>query len=589
MKLAKGGKVLVKTFFTVAIVSALGYGLNKAIDEGYFNTKKVAASEVPKNMDISVADSTISKQTSTVAIETAKSSQNIKVLTIPWNATMGLHYANNGVTTKKGSLLDKRGLNVTLERQDDYSQILAEQIKFAQQVAKGKQPTDGAAFAIIMGDGYPAYIAGAQEALSKIGQQLEVVGAIGYSRGEDKCMLPIEVKNDPQKARGSLIGAVLRDGDWNICVKYASDNDIPVNPDETTYDPNAMNFISVDSFVKSDENLIAGYCETRPVISNGKLTGEKRKVCQNGTATWTPGDVKVAREIGGFASVASTKEYRWQMPAVVIGNKQWMNENPTVVTNFLAAVFEGGEIVRENDQALTQASEVAAKVYNEETPDYWKKYYKGVTERDKKGYQISLGGSTSIGLGDNAFLFGLQGNDNLYKRVYTVFGNIASKYYPAIMPNVVKYEQVVNPKYIQTLLDKSVSVAEADKPMYVENAPTTGTFAKKSVSIEFETGKTTFTPQAVNTLNEIINQLAISGNEIQINGHTDNVGNPTSNLVLSKGRADAVKSWLVANAPSNFPSERIRTRGFGDTSPIADNNTPQGKAKNRRVDIIILN
>ena len=56
---------------------------------------------------------------------------------------------------------------------------------------------------------------------------IDVVGALGYSRGEDKCMLPAEVATDPQKARGSLIGAVLRDGDWNICIKYASDNKIP--------------------------------------------------------------------------------------------------------------------------------------------------------------------------------------------------------------------------------------------------------------------------------------------------------------------------------------------------------------------------
>ena len=172
----------------------------------------------------------------------------------------------------------RHGVHLALERQDDYSQMVAEQALFAQEVANGvARPAKGAAFVVIMGDALPGYAASAKAALDKLGQQIEVVGALGYSRGEDKCMLPAEVVADPQKARGSLIGAVLRDGDWNICIKYAADNKIPVNADPKTYDPDAMNFVSVGAFTEADEKLIAaskGACETRPVVSAGKLTGE---------------------------------------------------------------------------------------------------------------------------------------------------------------------------------------------------------------------------------------------------------------------------------------------------------------------------
>jgi outer membrane protein OmpA-like peptidoglycan-associated protein len=587
MKLKAGGKMVL----IAAVVGVIGYGLNLGITHGYFNGGHGTATQTIEAINVPTTGGQADMAgTSNIAIEPTKDSYNAKLLTIPWNATMGLHFANGGATTEAGSLMAKHGVKLTIERQDDYSQMIAEQVKFAAAVAKGDaNPSDGAAFVVIMGDGYPAYIAGAQEALSKLGQQLQVVGALGYSRGEDKCMLPPDVKADPQKARGSLIGAVLRDGDWNICVKWASDNGIPVNPNEKTYDPDAMNFVAVDAFTKADNNYIAGYCETRPVVSKGKNTGETRKVCQNGTATWTPGDVKVATKKGGVVAVASTKEYMWQMPAIVIGNKQWMEQHRSYVENFLAAAFEGGELVRSSDAALTKGAEVSAKVYKEESAEYWKKYFKGITSTDATGHEIQLGGSSTNGLGDNAYLFGLNGADNLYKRVYTVFGGITSKLYPHELPKLVNYDDVVNTSYLQSLLGKAKSTVQADKPTFTPGAQVTGTFAKRSYSIEFETGKASFTPAATETLSNLLDQLSISGLTVQVNGHTDNVGSSTANLTLSKQRAEAVRAWLSANAPSSFPADRIRARGYGDAQPVADNKTVEGRSKNRRVDVLLVN
>jgi OOP family OmpA-OmpF porin len=582
--LTPGFKKFIGLVVTVAAVGGGIYGYKA----GYFASKQVQASQTIEKLDIpkiAVAPA----GSSSVDMAPATSGFKAKVLTIPWNATMGLHYANGGVTTEAGSLMAKRGVKLQIERQDDYSQMQAEQVKFAQAVAKGEaNPSEGAAFVIIMGDGYPAYVSGAQEALGKLGQQLQVVGSLGYSRGEDKCVVPMAVKGNAQKARGVLIGGVKGDGDINICLQWASDNNIPVNGDGTTYDPNAMNFAYVDSFVKADDNLLAGYCETRPVVENGKPTGEKRKVCQNGTATWTPGDVKVFSKKGGLVSIASTKEYMWQMPAVIIGNKKWMEANPQFVENMLAAAFEGGEAVRSNDVALTKGAEVSAKVYKEETAQYWKRYYKGVDEPDLNGQTVALGGSTSNGLGDNAYLFGLNGNDNLYKRVYTVFGGIIAKLYPDMLPKILNYDEVVNTTYVKNLLTKSTSTAQAVKPEFSPTQQVTGTFAKKAYSIEFKTGSAEFSPQTVAKLNDLLDQLSISGLTVQINGHTDNIGDSGTNQILSKKRAEAVKAWLTANAPNSFEADRIRARGYGDTQPIDDNGTAAGKAKNRRVEILLL-
>lgn len=573
----------------IAITAVVGGGIygHKA---GYFSTKATSESHVLEKMDVSTSGPSTPLPSSTVNVTPVSNAGHIKMLTIPWNTNMGLFYANGGPSTTGDSIMARNGVKLTVERQDDYAQMLTEQVKFAKAVANGEAtPSEGAAFVVIMGDGFPAYIAGAQEALGKLGQQLQVVGSLGYSRGEDKCMMPTNVKADAQKARGTLIGGVKADGDLNICLKWASDNGIPVNVDGSTYDPKAINFVYTDSFVKSDDNYIAGYCETRPVVEGGKKTGETRKVCQNGTATWTPGDVKVATKKGGLVSIASTKEYMWQMPNIVIGNKAWMEKNPQLVENFLAAAFEGGELVRSNDQALTKAADIAAKVFNEENGAYWKRYFKGVTEPDLQGQDISLGGSTTNGLGDNAFLFGLNGNDNLYKRVYNVYGGTVSKLYPDVLPKLVNYDEVVNPRYIQSLLGKATTTAQAVQPTFSSTQQVTGTFAKKAYSIEFKTGSAEFSSSAIATLNDLLDQVSVSGLTLQINGHTDNVGNSESNQALSKKRAEAVKAWIMSNASSTFPAERIRTRGYGDSQPVADNDTASGKAQNRRVEIVLLN
>ena len=586
-------KPLPKFILIAAAVGGLFYGVNYLAAKGFLGSSAEKTSSVPERIDLPGSAPTLGAErvalpSNNVALE-PPANFTATVMTLPWNATMGLHYANGNVATEPGSLMARRGIKLKIERQDDYAQMISALAAFGKGISKdGGAPNIGAAFVIIMGDGYPAFYASAQEALSTVGLNAQAVAAFGYSRGEDKCMLPSNVKTDPQKARGALIGAVLRDGDWNLCVKWASDNAIPINPDEKTYDPSAMNFIAVTSFAEADEKLIAGYCEDRPVVDKGKRTGEKRRVCQNGTATWTPGDVKVAKLKGGVVSIASTKEYAWQMPAIVIGVKEWMEKNPLWTEQFIAAALEGGEVVRTNDAALHQAAGTSAKVYKEETAEYWAKYYRGTTERDKQGLDIHLGGSAAIGLGDNAFLFGLNGNDNLFKRVYTVFGNIAKTYYPEVMPKVLPYEQAVTTRYLESLLAKAGKVTPASQPSF-SDTQAAGTFAKRSWSIEFETGQATFTAQTTTTLEDLLNQISVSGLPVQINGHTDNIGNSQGNLQLAKRRAEAVKLWIETNAPSTFPQNRIRTRAYGDAQPIASNVTAEGRAKNRRVEIVLLN
>lgn len=99
-------------------------------------------------------------------------------------------------------------------------------------------------------------------------------------------------------------------------------------------------------------------------------------------------------------------------------------------------------------------------------------------------------------------------------------------------------------------------------------------------NIYFETGKYDLKPESKAELQKLVDFLnknpKIKG---EIGGHTDNVGKPADNLLLSNNRAKAVYDYLVKNG---IAAARLTSKGYGDTVPVADNSTPEGRQKNRR-------
>ena len=109
----------------------------------------------------------------------------------------------------------------------------------------------------------------------------------------------------------------------------------------------------------------------------------------------------------------------------------------------------------------------------------------------------------------------------------------------------------------------------------------------KVESIYFDTGSANLTKESLPALNKLLKIMKENPNfKIEIDGHTDSTGIKDFNMKLSLMRADTIKYWLVMNGISE---DRITTKGFGDTRPIADNKSPDGRRKNRRVEIIIKN
>ncbi len=517
----------------------------------------------------------------------------VRMQVIPWNAQMGLLYANGGAQTTDGSLMARYGVNLRVDMQDDYGKQKQALLECAQQLAKGAEDcTAGAHFVTMMGDAAAMYMAGLNATLAPLGPdfQAEIIGGFGRSFGEDKFMAPPECVKNPSACKGALIAGVLMDGDWNIAMFWAANNNICNNADVTTYNPECLNWFGTSTFVEADNAYINGYCEDRPIVQDGKRLGSKN-ICVNGVVTWTPGDVEVTKKKGGLASILSTAQTGSQMPNVVIGIKHWNTAHADLVTKMLRAGYEGGNTVRTDPEALTFAGGISATVYGQEDAAYWSRYYRGVTEMDKTGkIEVPLGGSRVFTAADAFAYFGLDsGAANAFATTYTIFGDIAKQQYPKDLPSYPAVGTVFNPAYLQALkAEKTLVSGVVEQPNFSEPPAVVTKIADKSWDIRFRSNSADFDPTAQKALQALLDQLVVGSElRVQLHGHTDGQGDDEANMSLSERRAFAVKRWLESHAPSNFPDGRISVQAHGETQPVAPNSTDAGRARNRRVQVVL--
>ncbi|MFM6953966.1 MAG: OmpA family protein [Sphingobacteriaceae bacterium] len=105
-------------------------------------------------------------------------------------------------------------------------------------------------------------------------------------------------------------------------------------------------------------------------------------------------------------------------------------------------------------------------------------------------------------------------------------------------------------------------------------------------NLEFNTGKWTIKPGSFESLNKLATLLITKRNySLKISGHTDDVGSEKTNQILSANRANAVKTYLVKKG---VLKNRIEARGYGESQPIADNSTEEGRQRNRRVEFNVF-
>jgi outer membrane protein OmpA-like peptidoglycan-associated protein len=129
----------------------------------------------------------------------------------------------------------------------------------------------------------------------------------------------------------------------------------------------------------------------------------------------------------------------------------------------------------------------------------------------------------------------------------------------------------------------NIRIAKGAVPLY-DRMLSDGKFI--TYGITFDVGKSTIKPESMGEINRIVTLMKENPElKFSVEGHTDSTGNAASNQTLSEARSQAVVDKLVANG---IAGDRLKAAGKGQTAPIADNGTDEGKAKNRRVEFVKL-
>jgi len=520
------------------------------------------------------------------------SSPEIRGGIMAWNGFLAGTYGVGGLTTSKGSIAEELGLNIKLSNQNDCGLQGEGLYTFAKQLHDGNpSPTDGYTFINWMGDGVPNYLSGLNDRLTKdFGPEYvaKVISFTGGSFGEDKWLLKKKYEKD---ARGSLTITVPGDGDWNISIIKSQIMGWPVNNVLGTYDRDKVNFVAAanNNFMESANAYNLGTKYTLKLIQNGKYLNKDTTLTASGVSSWFPADLSVVQNKGGLVTVASTADYSGQMACAIIVINKWAKDNPTLVEKMIEMFARSGDQIKSHEESLKFATQAAELVFADKDRNWedWYKAYKSYELTDEDGNVVKIGGSRTFNLADVANYTGVNGSADSYKKIYNTFGSIVHEAFPELVSEVCPYENATDWSYLKAvynrLKDKAGTVSKVD----FTKASKSEVLGDASYNIQFETGSAVLKPESYKILDQIDGQLStIEQSFVEISGHTDNTGDPSKNITLSKQRAESVKAYLLKKDPDY--EVRIKTEGFGQNKPLNPDENQDDlvvRSKNRRVEI----
>lgn len=186
---------------------------------------------------------------------------------------------------------------------------------------------------------------------------------------------------------------------------------------------------------------------------------------------------------------------------------------------------------------------------------------------------------------ENLARFKLEGEKtDSINEVKVIVGGVAKK---AVRDSVSRYFRFVVPVVKDTVAVAPVKLQEAPKDVVIVLDQKEAEVLKKAFdNLEFASGKDIIMNESFASLDELAALMAKNTKwRLKISGHTDNQGNAGANLKLSGKRAEAIKKYLVSKG---IAPERFKVEWFGSRKPIADNKTPEGRQKNRRVEMLLI-
>jgi outer membrane protein OmpA-like peptidoglycan-associated protein/ABC-type nitrate/sulfonate/bicarbonate transport system substrate-binding protein len=457
-----------------------------------------------------------------------------KVALSEWPGHMALVLGNGGLTTQPGSVAAAQGLDLQIvfieEPVKKNTALQAGNVDFVWQTV----------------DELPINMGGYKSA--KVDARAFI--QIDWSRGGDACVSSKEVK---------AVEDVL--GKKSAMMMFSPDHTVfefMINNSRLT--PDQIIQVRKDTSFSMDD-----FTYGRVLFTQGKV---------DVACLWEPDVTLALQGRPGSHRLFSTADATELVADVLLARQELLTNQPEIAEKVAQTWFAGVKIAMADKAG-------AARTISSTVPRF----------RNELGYEKTLQAFNWVkwtDLGDNVSFFGLEGKAPPFDRVYNQADGIWTKYPQADIKERFVPSALRNDSIIRRIWEAEGRKAAAPAPKYEPKIAATGTpVFTKPVTINFDPGKKGLDVESMNILNnQLVPQLEMArGMYIRVEGNTDNQGSKTRNQALSEERAQAIVDYLISRGVERG---RVTARGNGDAKPIASNKTSDGRASNRRTDILFI-
>jgi outer membrane protein OmpA-like peptidoglycan-associated protein/ABC-type nitrate/sulfonate/bicarbonate transport system substrate-binding protein len=373
---------------------------------------------------------------------------------------------------------------------------------------------------------------------------------IDWSRGGDAC-----ISSDRVQKVEDIVGkqsAVLMFSPDHTVFEFMITNS-RLTPDQVSDARKATKF-SLDDFTYA-----------RTLFTEGKI---------DVACLWEP-DVTLALDARpGSHRLFSTADATELVADVLLTKKELLDNNPEVAEKLARVWFAAvAQAERDRPAAARLISTVASRF------------------RDELGYEKTLKAldwAKWTDLSDNVRMFGLDGSAPGFDRVYNQADGIWINYPQAEIKDRFAPSTLRDARAVQHVWEAAGSPPAAKEESYERKVAQLGTpVFTKPVSINFANNSHDLTGEAIAIVNrQILPQMEITrGMPIRLEGNTDSFGDRWMNQRLSEQRAEEIADYLVSRG---VPRDRMVAKGNGPNNPITSNATAEGRARNRRTDVMFI-
>ena len=461
-------------------------------------------------------------------------SRPVTVVINQWPGLMPFVVGAGGLSTQPGSAAAAEGLDVSFVFIDDAA-------------TKNKALREGTADAVWQTvDELPMALGGFKAANTDVRAFLQ----IDWSRGGDACVASKDVRT-VEDVLGHKSAMLLLSPDHTLF-------EFMLNNSRLT--PEQVAQVRKDtSFSPDDPNY------ARLLFGQGKV---------DVACLWEP-DVTLALESRpGSHRLFSTGDATELIADILVAKREFLDLYPDLAAKLVRVWFAGlKKTEADRDGAARLVSTVCSRFRDEMGFEKTKASFEWVKMSD---------------LTDNVRLFGLDGLSPAFDRVYDQAESIWREYPQAeikdrFMPSAIRDDRIIR----RLWESEGRRVASRTAKFKPSIAATGAPLFTKPVSISFRSNSSDLSTETVSIVNRrVLPQLHIAGGMyIRVEGNTDSIGVAAANQQLSEKRAQAIVDYLVSRGVD--PS-RIVARGNGSTKPVASNGSAEGRARNRRTDIVFI-